>query len=266
VLFASSSPRVQFASPALAVVFASPTLAMLAAVVLLALGSMVVFALRGRRTDADAQRKGASFLLGAGDFLVHWLMWLLSPAERLFVRLRLPPDLLNFAGLLAGLVGGIAIATGRLGVGGIAIIAGGLCDVLDGRLARALARDSAYGKFIDSTLDRFVEVFALLGFAVYLGQRPPGPFLAAAAIGGSLLVSYTRARGESLGVTCKEGLMQRGERLVLTCAACLLDEPLRLAGLAPGTALLWAAGLIAFGTFLTAIYRTYWISKRLRAN
>src|ERR1700740_2354556 len=84
-------------------------------------------------------------------------------------------------------------------------------------------------------LHRLVEVFAFLGFVVYLRAFAYGPLLAAAAITGSLLVSYTRARGESVGVLCKEGLMQRAERLVLSFAACLLDPPPAAAlGLPPG--------------------------------
>jgi CDP-diacylglycerol--glycerol-3-phosphate 3-phosphatidyltransferase len=89
--------------------------------------------------------------------------------------------------------------------------------------------------------------------------------VAAAAITGSLLVSYTRARGESVGVLCKEGLMQRAERLVLTFLVCLLDGPITTAlGRPRGTAVLWVLGLIAIGTFATAAQRTLWISARLR--
>ena len=125
--------------------------------------------------------------------------------------------------------------------------------------------DSKYGKFIDSTLDRFVEVFALLGFAVFLRATPYGSPIAAAAMAGSLLVSYTRARGESLGVLCKEGLMQRAERLVLTILSCWLDRTLAARwGLAVGTLSTWVLALIAAGTFLTAAHRTVWISRRLR--
>jgi CDP-diacylglycerol--glycerol-3-phosphate 3-phosphatidyltransferase len=89
--------------------------------------------------------------------------------------------------------------------------------------------------------------------------------VASAAITGSLLVSYTRARGESVGVLCKEGLMQRAERLVLTFLVCLLDAPITAAtGRPSGTAVLWVLALIAIGTFATAIQRTFWISARLR--
>ncbi len=82
---------------------------------------------------------------------------------------------------------------------------------------------------------------------------------------GSLLVSYARARGESLGVLCTEGLMQRAERLVLTILICWLDRTLSgWWGLAIGTPSTWVLGAIAVGTFGTAAQRTAWISRRLR--
>ena len=243
-----------------------PPFALFLTVVALALVSMLAYALRGHDRDADADRKGSQFLLGFGDFLVHWFMWALSPAERLFLLLGLTPDFFNFAGLFCGLASGILIGLGWLEWGGLAIALGGVADIFDGRIARARKLASPYGTFIDSTLDRFVEVFAFLGFVVYLRAAPLGPFLASAALAGSLLVSYTRARGESLGVTCKEGLMQRAERLVLTFLACMLDAPVTgAAGWAPGTLVGGVLALIAVGTFITAAHRTIWISARLRS-
>jgi phosphatidylinositol phosphate synthase len=240
-------------------------LAVFLVVLAAALGSMAFFAARGSGRDADAERKGAQFLLGAGDFLVHWFMWVLRPLDLLSLRLGLTPDAFNFAGLFCGALSGLLIGAGRVELGGWAIALGGVCDIMDGRMARARKLDSPYGKFIDSTLDRFVEVFAFLGFAVFLRGWTVGPFLAAAALAGSLLVSYTRARGESLGVLCKEGLMQRAERLVLTCLACLLDGAVsaRL-GRPPGALIVGVLAVIALGTFATAAYRTVWISRRLR--
>jgi CDP-diacylglycerol--glycerol-3-phosphate 3-phosphatidyltransferase len=231
----------------------------------LALVSMPIYAWRGSGPDADASRKGSTFLLGAGDFLLHWFMWILSPLERLALALGLGPDFFNFAGLAFGLVSGLLIAGGRLELGGVAILLGGVCDILDGRLARALRLDSPYGKFIDATLDRFVEVFVLLGFVVALRGFAYGPLLAAAAVSGSLLVSYARARGETVGVLCKEGLMQRGERLVLICLACFLDRPISAGlGRPVGFVSMGVLGLIAAGSLATAAYRTAWIARRLR--
>jgi CDP-diacylglycerol--glycerol-3-phosphate 3-phosphatidyltransferase len=245
----------------------TPALAVLASVLGLAALSMAAYAAFGARRDADAERKGAQFLLGVGGFLVHWFMWLIGPVERVSLRLGLTPDFFNFAGLGLGAASGLLIASGRLELGGWAIALGGVADIMDGRIARAQGVVSPYGTFIDSTLDRFVEVFALLGFVYCLRAFPAGASLAAAALAGSLLVSYTRARGESLGVLCKEGLMQRAERLVLLFLVCLLDRPLAARfGWPPGTASVWVLGLIAAGTFLTAAHRTLWIAQRLRAG
>jgi CDP-diacylglycerol---glycerol-3-phosphate 3-phosphatidyltransferase len=244
----------------------SPTLLLLAAVLAAALVSMPVFAVarRGRR-DADAEVKGSSFLMGVGDFLVHWLMWAISPVEHGLVRLGARPDHMNAAGLLFGLASGVLIGLGRLEAGGWAIALAGVCDVLDGRLARARKLASPYGRFIDSTLDRFVETAAFLGFAVYFASRPWGPLVVAAGLGGSLLVSYAQARGETVGVSGSGGLMQRAERLVLQILGCLFDPPLcRWLGEPEGTVLFWVLVVIAVGAFATAVHRTVWIARRLR--
>ncbi len=241
------------------------SLQVLLAILGAAFASMAVFALLGAGRDADATKKNTQFAGGAGNFLVHWFMWVIGPIERLFLALGATPDVFNFAGLFFGAVSGVCIGLGHLEAGGWAIAAGGVCDILDGRIARARKLDSDYGKFIDSTLDRFVEVFCLLGFVWFLRDRfEHGALVAAAALAGSLLVSYARARGESLGVLCKEGLMQRAERLVLTCLVCLSDTALsERFGWPRGTPSLWVLGAIALGTFWTATHRTIWISRRL---
>jgi len=245
----------------------SRSLAVLVSVLVAAVLSMAVFAVSGARRDPDAERRNSRFLMGAGDFLVHWLLWALRPLDRVAAALNLSPDFFNFAGLFFGLLSGIAIATDRIELGGWAIALGGVADIMDGRVARARQLSSPYGTFIDSMLDRFVEVFAFLGFVVYLRAFTYGPLLAAAAITGSLLVSYARARGESVGVLCKEGLMQRAERLVLIFLACLLDRPLDAwRGWPQGTLVLWTMALIAAGTFVTSAHRTVWIAMRLRAK
>jgi CDP-diacylglycerol--glycerol-3-phosphate 3-phosphatidyltransferase len=146
------------------------------------------------------------------------------------------------------------------------LLACGVCDIIDGRVARRTNSTSPQGAFVDSSLDRFCEVFVFLGLIAYFHDRPLGAFAAAGAMGGSLLVSYTRARGESLGVLCKEGLMQRAERLVLMFVAGSCDALfVRRTSLPPGTLLLGVSGLIALATFMTAVHRTWWIAVRLKA-
>lgn len=244
----------------------SPALAVLVAVLGGALASMPVYVLlRGAPRDRDADKKGSRLLLGALDFLVHWFLWAVGPLERTLFRLGATPDQMNAAGLGLGLASGLLVGTGRLELGGWAIALSGVCDVLDGRLARARGMANAYGKFIDSTLDRFVETFAFLGFVAYYRERPAGAFVAAAGLAASLLVSYAQARGETVGVSGSGGLMQRAERLVLTALGCLLDPVLSAAlGRPEGTVLLWVLAAIAAGAFLTAVHRTVWIARRLR--
>lgn len=225
--------------------------------------SMIAYAAVGARRDADAERR--HFLLGVGDFFIHWFMWLLSPVERLAIALGWEPDVFNFIGLGFGALSGWFFAVGAFIPAALAVLAGGICDILDGRVARRTNRVSTYGAFLDSSLDRFVEVFAFLGLVLFYHDRPAGSFAAAAAMAGSLLVSYTRARGESVGIVCKEGLMQRAERLVLMCLAGLLDNLFsHKTGRPAGTLLAWSTGLIAVATFGTAAYRTWWISVRLK--
>jgi len=244
----------------------SPGLVVLVSVLGVVLLSMPVYVLTGGgRKDVDAERKGSRFLLGMGDFLIHWFMWAIGPLERVLLRMGATPDHMNAGGVLFGLLSGVLIGLGHLEAGGWAIALAGICDILDGRLARAQQVASPYGKFIDSTLDRFVETFAFLGFAVYFRDEPLGGFLVAAGLGGSLLVSYAQARGETVGVSGSGGLMQRAERLVLTILGCLLDPTVtRAMGWPEGTVLLWVLGLIAVGAMGTAIHRTLWIARRLR--
>jgi CDP-diacylglycerol--glycerol-3-phosphate 3-phosphatidyltransferase len=205
--------------------------------------------------------------MGVGDFLVHWFLWLLAPLEKAALALSWPPIAFNFIGLACGTVTGAFFAFGHFPEGAVAILAGGVCDILDGRIARRTNASSSRGAFVDSTFDRFVEVFAFLGLVRSLGNLLGGAFAAAAAMGGSLLVSYTRARGESLGVVCKEGLMQRAERLVLLFVAGLLDAAASRALLSPpGTLMLWTCGIIGTATLLTAAQRTWWITRRLKEH
>jgi len=242
------------------------SLVVLAAVLGAALASMPVFALVSRgRPDPDAARKGSSFLLGVGDFLVHWLMWAIGPVERALLRAGAGPDAMNASGLAFGLLSGILIGAGQLEAGGWAIALAGISDILDGRLARALAVSSPYGKFVDATLDRFVESFAFLGFAVYFADWPWGPLVVAAGLGFSLLVSYAQARGETVGVSGSGGLMQRAERLTLQILGCLFDPVLSRALDKPeGTVLFWILVVTAVGAFATAVHRTVWIARRLK--
>jgi phosphatidylglycerophosphate synthase len=241
------------------------SLAVLVSIVAVLLLSMAVYALRGHGPDADAQSKDAQFAGGAANFVLHWFLWVVNPAAALSLRLGLTADFYNFAGLAFGIASGVALAVGQLELAGWAMALSGVCDILDGRIARAMGVASRYGAFIDAVLDRFIEFAFFLGFAFFLRLSPQGAVAATLALGGSVLVSYARAVGESLGVNCTGGLMQRGERLTLLSIACLVDRPISGAfDLSRGRVLLGVAYFIGITGVITAIHRTAFIAGRLR--
>jgi CDP-diacylglycerol--glycerol-3-phosphate 3-phosphatidyltransferase len=219
-----------------------PEIAFLAAVVGTGLLSMVGFA-AGRRADGGrsvhTERRG-SFALGS--WVREWFYWAIVLS----------------LGALA------AYASGRVALGGYLLLGSGLADVLDGVAARSRGVVSRYGAFLDSTLDRFAESFVFVGIAVWLAEPVPVAVVMT-AFAGSMLVSYTRARGEGLGVECKVGILQRAERMLLLGLGSILDPAVSAAaGREPSFLLLPVIALIAAGSMGTAIYRTFWIVAKLR--
>jgi phosphatidylinositol phosphate synthase len=226
--------------------------------------TMPLFAVmsRGKTLDPEVAHRPTTVLLGY--WIRDWLMWLIGPMERGLARAGASPDLFNWLGVGFGALAGAFFARGALSLAGWCVVLGGLADILDGRIARARHIASARGAFMDSTLDRFAETFAFVGVAVYFAGRPLAVGATALALGASLLVSYTRARGEALGVSCTGGTMQRAERLVLLALAALLDGPVGTrAEWMPGTLVAAVVGVIGVGATATAIVRVRQISKAL---
>ena len=155
----------------------------------------------------------------------------ITPIGNFFVRLGVSPNVLTIAGLILSLVAGIIYSSGSFFWGGFTVIFAGTCDVLDGHIARQTGRDSRFGSFLDSTLDRLGEMFIFLGLAWHFsgvygcfgGGEGNTPDLVSPvivmfiffAISGSFMVSYTRIRAEALGLSCMIGWMQRPERITL---------------------------------------------------
>jgi len=238
-------------------------MAVLVGALAVAVASVPVYAIVARnRYDPYEIADRGGFVLGG--FVRNWFYWFIWPIERPSLALGLPPTAFNLLGVGFGVTAGVFFATGNVNLGGWFVLLGGVADVLDGRVARAQGVASQTGAFLDSTLDRFAEVGALVGLAVLFRVSPLGLALVVTALGGSLLVSYARARGESLGVVCKIGIMQRAERLLLVGFGGIFDPTVTVwLGWRPGTLLMWIIGFVAVGTTGTAIYRTVWIAKRL---
>jgi CDP-diacylglycerol--glycerol-3-phosphate 3-phosphatidyltransferase len=237
------------------------------AIVAAGLLTMPLFALAsGRRSmDPDVARRGATVLLGR--WVRDWLMWLIAPLERGLLRIEISPDVLNVAGGVLGGAAGVAYARGALPLAGGLVLAGGLADVLDGRVARARGMANAYGEYLDSVIDRFAETFTFVGLAWHFAPSPGAVALPAAALGGSMLVSYARAKGDALRVANRGGLMQRAERLVLLAAASIFGATLDAAfGWEADTTLTVAVALIAVGAIGTAAWRAAAIARELRSR
>jgi CDP-diacylglycerol--glycerol-3-phosphate 3-phosphatidyltransferase len=235
----------------------------LLALLAFALITMMVYRLTPVRSPRSSELPDrGSFVLGA--WVRSWFYWFIGPLERLVLSLGLAPEVFNALGVVLGLVAMIAYATGHLAAAGWFLLAGGLADVFDGMVARARGVTSRFGAFLDSTLDRFQETAIFIGLAVWYRSTLP-LVIVLVALAGSLLVSYTRARGESLGVLCKLGVLQRAERMLLLGFGSILDPTISAArGHEPGFALLFVIAVIAVGSMGTAIFRTIWIARRLR--
>src|SRR5690349_25134157 len=132
------------------------------------------------------------------------------------IESRLAPNAISLTGFVLCVVAAVFVLQGWWIAGGIAFIVGSVCDTLDGRYSRMSGKGTPFGAFLDSTLDRLEEGIVLAAVGAYFASRHNQVAAAAtvAAVLGSLMVSYTRARAEALGVECKVGLATRPVRVV----------------------------------------------------
>jgi CDP-diacylglycerol--glycerol-3-phosphate 3-phosphatidyltransferase len=154
---------------------------------------------------------------------------ILNPIVAALAVLGVPPIFISFLGLLLSFYGAVVLARGSLFWAGVILLAAGLCDVIDGSLARARHLAGRYGAFIDSTFDRITEFAYFGGIIIYLLGKRGGYsvfeiMVAFIALAGSILTSYTRARAEGLGFQCTVGMFERPERIALLVLGLLLGR------------------------------------------
>ncbi len=149
--------------------------------------------------------------------------WLRAALPFLFSR-RLDPNTLTVAGTLISVGAAVCLAMGALFAGGLLILAGGFFDLVDGVVARHRGISTRFGAFLDSTLDRLVDMALLVGISVHYAriEEPGGVLLAGAAATATVLVSYSKARAELEGPRIDVGLLERGERIGLLAAGSIL--------------------------------------------
>jgi CDP-diacylglycerol--glycerol-3-phosphate 3-phosphatidyltransferase len=151
---------------------------------------------------------------------------ILEPVARLIGRTGVSPNVVTLTGTVLNLGVAWVLSKGYMRIGGLLVALAALFDGLDGTLARLTERRSRFGAFLDSTMDRFSEAIVYLGLLVFYTRLSAGHeiLLIYATIVGSLMVSYTRARSEGLGLDCKVGLLTRLERAVVLIIALVLDQ------------------------------------------
>ena len=192
----------------------------------------------------------------------HVVTLLIQPLARLGVS----PNLLTSIGLLVSVMAALVIAQGYLFIGGLLVMLAGIFDMFDGAMARIRNAATTFGAFLDSTLDRYSESIILFGLLWYTLQHPdlqdlpwPAPheqmwmitFIFVSVV-GSLMVSYTKARAEGLGIECKSGLLARPERVIILAIGLLSNTSI------------WALAILAVFSNLTALERmiSVWRSTR----
>lgn len=166
-------------------------------------------------------------------------------------RVGVSPNALTFLGLLLSALTGLVLARGSFALGGLLTLLAGSFDMLDGAVARAGGKMSVFGGFLDSTVDRYSEAVLLFGLLVHFtgaGDSTAVGLIYITTV-GSLMISYTRARAEGLGLKNEVGLLARPERVVILGLSLLFGRP-ELA--------LW---LLAIGTNVTAAQRVYHVYR-----
>jgi CDP-diacylglycerol--glycerol-3-phosphate 3-phosphatidyltransferase len=181
--------------------------------------------------------------------------WVLGGMAAGLAATGIPPNLITWLSLILNLWAGMLFAAGRFAAGGGLMICAALCDMLDGPVARRQGRVSVFGGFLHSILDRYSDLILFLGLLVYYAQvnRFVYAVVVGAAMAGSVMVSYSKARAESLIGKCDVGFWERPERIALMILGALSNR-MELA--------LW---ILAIGPNITVVHRIIYTWKRTGA-
>jgi CDP-diacylglycerol--glycerol-3-phosphate 3-phosphatidyltransferase len=194
----------------------------------------------------------------------------LSPVERralvrdALIESRLTPNAISLTGFVLNVVAAVLVWERYFVLGGITFIIGSICDTLDGRYSRMSGKGTPFGAFLDSTLDRVEEGVVLTAVCAYFADRGM-EFAAAAtvvAVLASLMVSYTRARAEALGVECKVGIGSRAVRVVILSIGLVFAKG---AGIGDFELLAPAVYVLAVMGVITTLQRIFHVRSALSA-
>jgi CDP-diacylglycerol--glycerol-3-phosphate 3-phosphatidyltransferase len=170
---------------------------------------------------AKGKKQPYSSKLLATEVKMWWLL-IIRPIEDYLIQKRIHPDVLTVTSLVVSMIAGFFFHMGWIFFAGILLLAGSTFDIFDGRVARAQGLSSERGAFFDSCLDRVAEAFIYLGLLSYF-QGSIFSYVIFLIFISTVMVSYTKARAEGLGVDCEVGVMQRTERIVYLGVLSILN-------------------------------------------
>ncbi|HYL97993.1 MAG TPA: CDP-alcohol phosphatidyltransferase family protein [Blastocatellia bacterium] len=187
----------------------------------------------------------------------------LDAIVRALARSRINPNLLTFTGLLINIGCAFLYGYGRFFQAGLLMILANLFDMVDGRVARERGRVTQFGAFFDSVIDRYSDIVVFVGIMLFYARdtRDHSTLLCALtgiALVGSVMISYSRARAESLDITCKVGFLERPERVVLLIIGSLTEVgPRSNPFLYKMPQVLWVLAVLSHWTVIHRIYHTW---------
>jgi phosphatidylglycerophosphate synthase len=198
-----------------------------------------------------------------GGYIGKVCQRILNGIVRLIARLDPNPNLLSVIGLGINIFAALLYGTGRFFYAGLVMIFANIFDMLDGRVARLTGRVTKFGAFLDSSLDRFSDIVVFLGIIIFYSRDTEYHStlyvaLTGAALIGSVMVSYTSARAESLIPKCDVGFLRRPERVVLLIIGSLTVWPESnhpLLNKMPAT--IWLMAVLSYWTFSHRLYHTW---------
>jgi CDP-diacylglycerol--glycerol-3-phosphate 3-phosphatidyltransferase len=202
-------------------------------------------------------------------YILEYGYWMMNLPVRAMVALGITADMVTMASLLVAVGSSILCGYGEFVLGGWAMFLAFALDGMDGMVARLAGTSSDRGEFFDAVIDRYADLFCYFGFAwYYRHDYLPLALVAASAIGSSVM-SYAKAKGESVGIDPNVGYMQRHERGVILAAATVLS-PFLDVFVEPGATyqrhwmVIGVLGLVALLTNITAIWRTGYVMRRMK--
>jgi len=180
--------------------------------------------------------------------------WFTDPIVDVLARLGVTPNMLTAAGLVGNLGAAVLAAYGEFFPAGLIVLGASSLDMVDGALARATGQATDFGSVFDAVMDRVSEAAVLFGLVIYFGDKPgtTEEILAFAAVSGSILISYIRARAEIIGLKMNEGFFTRFERVLLIGVVLTIGH---------ATALLWILAIAANVTAVQRLALVWWKTR-----